>query len=195
VTGSDGTLDISGTAQTAIAHVVYDRTESGTVSPHGSRLEVSAGSLFNTADSRNAPLLHLNAIEAFQVTGKGILGLSAEGNTYFGRNVAEPLRFTLGGPFRLSASSIDEYRGTDDFLVRAAYLHRVATLPSGLGQGLYMSFGYEAGEIWAPERSASLRQDGVLTVIAATPLGAITVGEAVGDAGRRKVFFSFGRLF
>jgi NTE family protein len=139
--------------------------------------------------------MQVKAFKTFSVTEKGILGLAAEGNTYFGRNVAEPLRFTLGGPLRLSASSIDEYRGTDDFLIRAAYLHRVATLPSGLGQGLYLSFGYEAGEIWPPERSALLRQDGLLTVIAATPLGAITVGGAVGDAGRRKVFFSFGRLF
>jgi NTE family protein len=195
VTGSDGTQNVSGTAQTAIAHVVYDRTESGTISPHGSRLEVSAGSLFNAAASTNAPLLQVKAFQTFSVTGRDILGLAAEGNTYFGRNVAEPLRFTLGGPLRLSASSIDEYRGTDDFLIRAGYLHRIATLPSGLGQGVYMSFGYEAGEIWAPDRPALLRQDGVLTMIAATPLGAITVGGAVGDAGRRKVFFSFGRLF
>jgi NTE family protein len=195
VTGNDGLQNVSGTAQTATVHVVYDRTESGTTSPHGSRLEVSAGSLFNAAASTNAPLMQVKAFKTFSVTEKGILGLAAEGNTYFGRNVAEPLRFTLGGPLRLSASSIDEYRGTDDFLIRAAYLHRVATLPSGLGQGLYLSFGYEAGEIWPPERSALLRQDGLLTVIAATPLGAITVGGAVGDAGRRKVFFSFGRLF
>jgi NTE family protein len=195
VTGSDGTQNVSGTAQTAIAHVVYDRTESGTISPNGSRLEISAGSLFNAAASTNAPLMQVKAFQTFSVTGQDILGLAAEGNTYFGRNVAEPLRFTLGGPLRLSASSIDEYRGTDDFLIRAGYLHRIATLPSGLGEGVYMSFGYEAGKMWAPERPALLRQDGVLTMIAATPLGAITVGGAVGDAGRRKVFFSFGRLF
>jgi NTE family protein len=40
-----------------------------------------------------------------------------------------------------------------------------------------------------------MREDGVLTVIAATPIGVIKFGGAVGDAGRRKVFFSFGRLF
>jgi NTE family protein len=195
MTGSDGMQDVSGSAQTATAHIVYDRTESGIISPNGSRLEASAGSLFNAATSRSAPLIEAKSAKTFRITEENILALSAEGNTYFRRRVAEPLRFTLGGPVRLSASSIDEYRGTDDFLVRAGYLHRVATLPSGLGQGLYMSFGYEGGEIWAPERRAFLRQDGLLTVIAATPLGAITVGGAVGDAGRRKVFFSFGRLF
>jgi len=195
VNGSDGTQNISGNAQTVIAHVVYDNTESGTISPHGSRLEVSTGSLFSAVASRNTPLMQVKATKTFGVTEKDILGLSAEGNTYFGRNVAEPLRFTLGGPLRLSASSIDEYRGTDDFLIRAGYLHRVANLPSGLGHGVYMGLGYEAGETWAPARPAFLRQDGVLTMVAATPLGAMTLGGAIGDAGRRKVFFSYGRLF
>jgi NTE family protein len=195
VNGSDGTQAVSGSAQTAIANIVYDRTESGIISAHGSRIEVSAGSLFDAAGSSNAPLISAQAARTFTVSGENILALSVEGNTYGRRTVAEPLRFTLGGPFRLSASSIDEYRGTDDFLARAGYLHRLATLPSELGHGLYLSTGYEGGEIWSPDRRAILRQDGFLGVIAATPLGAITVGGAVGDAGRRKVFFSFGRLF
>jgi NTE family protein len=195
VNGSDGTQDISGTAQTGTANIVFDRTESGTISAHGSRLNVSAGSLFDAAGSRNAPLFEVHTGKTFKMPGRSILALSAEGNTYFRRNVAEPLRFTLGGPLRLSASSIDEYRGTDDFLVRSGYLHRIATLPTGLGDGLYLSAGYEGGEIWAPERRAFLRQDGLLGVIAATPLGAFTVGGAVGDAGRRKIFFTFGHLF
>jgi NTE family protein len=195
VTGSDNTQDISGSAQTATAHIVYDRTEAGIISPSSSRLEITAGSLFNTVASRNAPLVEANATKTFRITDQDILAVGVEGNTYFRRNVTELLRFTVGGPLRLSASSIDEYRGTDDFLARAGYLHRIATLPSGLGQGLYMGLGYEGSEIWVPETRTFLRQDGLLTVIAATPLGAITVGGAAGDAGRRKVFFSFGRLF
>ena len=39
-------------------------------------------------------------------------------------------------------------------------MHRIAALPTGLGQGLYASVGYEAGEIWSPEQKAFLRQDG-----------------------------------
>jgi NTE family protein len=158
-------------------------------------LQVSTGSSFDAVGSRNAPLLEVQTVKTFKMPNKSILGLSAEGNSYFRRNVAEPLRFTLGGPLRLSASSIDEYRGTDDFLVRAGYLHRIATLPTELGDGLYLSAGYEGGEIWSPERRAFLRQDGLLGVVAATPLGAFTVGGAIGDAGRRKVFFTFGHLF
>jgi NTE family protein len=123
------------------------------------------------------------------------VGFGISADTYFRRNVADPLRFTLGGPMRLSASSIDEYRGTDDMLVRAVYLRRIASLPTQLGDGLYISTAYEGGEMWSPEQPAFLRQDGVLGVLAATPLGSITLGGSVGDAGRRKFFFTFGRLF
>jgi NTE family protein len=192
--GADGFPNVSGTAQTAVAQVVYDSRESGTVSPRGTLFKVSAGSLFNTVGSENAPMVQATVGRSFSLPS-GIIGFSAEGNTYFRRDVAEPLRFTLGGPLRLSASSIDEYRGTDDFLARAAYLHRIAALPFGIGQGLYATFGYEGGEIWSPERPAILRQDGFLMGLAATPLGVIQFGGSVGDAGRRKIFFSFGRLF
>jgi NTE family protein len=130
-----------------------------------------------------------------EFANKNIFGLALSADTYFRRDVADPLRFTLGGPLRLSASSVDEYRGTDDMLVRAAYLRRMASLPTQLGDGLYITGAYEGGEIWSPERPAFLRQDGVLGVLAATPLGSITLGGSIGDAGRRKFFFTFGRLF
>ena len=96
---------------------------------------------------------------------------------------------------RLSASSFDEYRGTDTYLARAGYMHRLAALPTGLGQGLYGVFGYEAGEIWSPEQRAILRQDGLAGLVGNTPLGPFTVGISVGDAGHRKVFITLGRLF
>jgi NTE family protein len=192
--GSDGTPKVSGTAQTAVANVTFDDRDSGMISPRGTLLSLSAGSLFNTVGSANAPVVQASVMRSFALPA-GIFGFSAEGNTYFRRNVTEPLRFTLGGPLRLSASSIDEYRGTDSYLARAAYLHRIAALPFGIGQGLYAAVGYEGGEIWSPERPAVLRQDGFLGGVAATPFGVIQFGGSVGDAGRRKIFFSFGRLF
>jgi NTE family protein len=64
-----------------------------------------------------------------------------------------------------------------------------------MGHGLYTVIGYEAGEIWSPEQHAILRQNGAAGLVASTPLGVITVGGAVGDAGHRKVFIVIGRLF
>jgi NTE family protein len=74
-------------------------------------------------------------------------------------------------------------------------MHRVAALPTGLGQGLYAVLGYEAGEVWSPDQRVILRQDGVAGLVGSTPLGVITVGASVGDAGHRKVFLTIGRWF
>jgi NTE family protein len=194
-TGSGGGPYLSGTAQTGLLHINLDKETSGIVSPHGFRLAAAAGSLYHTAGSSNAPLVMLSTAHTWLWRERNIFGLTADINSYLRANVAQPYRFTLGGPRRLSASSFDEYRGTDTYLARAGYLRRLAALPTGLGQGLYGVIGYEAGEIWSPEQRAILRQDGAVSLVAATPLGAVSFGVSVGDAGHRKVFFTIGRLF
>ncbi len=194
-TGSGGGPYLSGTAQTGLLHIYIDKLSSSTVSPQGFRLSASAGPFYHAVGSANAPLAMLSTARTWSWKERNIFGLAADINSYLRANVAPPYRFTLGGPFRLSASSFDEYRGTDTALVRAGYLRRFAALPTGLGQGLYGAFGYEAGEIWSPEARAFLRQDGVAGLVAATPIGAISFGVSIGDAGRRKVFLTLGRLF
>lgn len=194
-TGAGGGPYLAGTAQTGLLHFNLDKETSGTISPSGFRLNASAGALYHAVDSANAPLIMLSTARTWLFSQRNILGLTADVNSYLRANVAEPYRFTLGGPRRLSASSFDEFRGTDTYLARAGYLRRLAALPTGLGQGLYGIVGYEAGEVWSPEADAILRQDGTAGLVAATPFGAITVGASVGDAGHRKVFFTIGRLF
>ena len=121
--------------------------------------------------------------------------MSGEVNSYLRANVAEPYRFSLGGPMHLSASSFDEYRGTDTYMARIGYMHRMAALPTGLGQGLYYVVAYEAGEIWSPEFKSALHQDGLAGLVANTPLGLVTLGGSAGDADHRKVFITIGRWF
>jgi NTE family protein len=194
-TGSGGGPYLSGTAQTGLFHIKLDKESSGIVSPNGFRLVASAGALYHAAGSSNAPLVMLSTAHTWLWRERNIFGLTADVNSYLRANVAQPYRFTLGGPRHLSASSFDEYRGTDTYLARAGYLRRIAALPTGLGQGLYSVIGYEAGEIWSPEQHAILRQDGTAALVGATPLGALSFGVSVGDAGRRKVFISIGHLF
>jgi NTE family protein len=194
-TGSGGGGYISGTAQEGLLHINIDKETSGSVSPSGFRLNAAAGALYHAVDSANAPVLMLSAAHTWLWKDKNIFGLTADINSYLRANVAQPYRFTLGGPSRLAASSFDEYRGTDTTLARAGYLRRLAALPLGLGQGLYGVVSYEAGEIWSPEARAILRQDGTLGLLAATPLGSISVGGSIGDAAHRKLFITVGRLF
>jgi NTE family protein len=194
-TGNDGGTYLSGTAQTGLLRMNLDMAASGTISPNGFRISAEAGALYHAMASDNAPLVGLSFMGTRSWNEKSIFGLGGEIHSYLRARVAEPYRFTLGGPLRLSASSFDEYRGTDTYLARTGYMHRIAALPTGLGQGLYAVLGYEAGEIWSPDARAVLRQDGTTGLVAGTPLGVITFGVSVGDAGRRKVFFTIGRWF
>ena len=194
-TGSGGGPYLTGTAQMGLLHFNLDRASSGAVSPSGYRLAASAGALYHAVGSSNAPMALLTFNRTFLLEKNNIFGLSAEVHSYLRANVAQPYRFTLGGPMRLSASSFDEYRGTDMYLARAGYMRRLAALPTGLGQGLYGVVGYEAGEIWSPEHRAVLRQDGNLGLVGNTPIGLVTFGVSVGDAGHRKVFVTLGRWF
>jgi NTE family protein len=193
--GSDFRRDLSGTVQTGVLHYTYNSLNAGQLATRGVLLDVSGGALYHSVGSQNAPIAQFSARYSRDFFNENIVGFDVSGDTYFRRNVADPLRFTLGGPQRLSASSIDEYRGTDDMLARAAYYRRIASLPTQLGDGLYITGAYEAGEVWSPERRTFLRQDGVLGLLGTTPLGTITLGGSIGDAGRRKFFFTFGRLF
>ena len=194
-TGTGGGPYLNGTAQTGLLHINIDKTSSGVISPNGFRLAASAGALYHAAASDNAPLANLSFSATRSWRETNIFGVRGEVNSYMRANVAEPYRFTLGGPLRLSAASFDEYRGTDTYLASAGYMRRLAALPTGLGHGLYGVVSYEAGEVWSPETRAVLRQDGVTGLVANTPLGLVTFGISVGDAGHRKVFVTLGRWF
>ncbi|HEY8997255.1 MAG TPA: patatin-like phospholipase family protein [Edaphobacter sp.] len=195
VSGADTSHDLSGTSQTAVLRFSYDSALTAAVSPRGWRIDASAGGRFSSVASVSAPLVQVSISRTDLLGRKNVIGFRTETETYLRRNVADPFRFTLGGPLRLSASSIDEYRGTDDYLVRTGYLRRIASLPSGLGQGVYLTVAYEAGEIWSPERPAILRQNVLGGIVGSTPLGVITLGASVGDAGRRKVFLLLADSF
>jgi NTE family protein len=153
-TGSDGEPYLSGTAQTGLLHINIDKATASGISPNGFRIAASAGALYHAVASSNAPLVKLSFGATRSWNEANIFGVGGEVNSYLRANVAQPYRFTLGGAMRLSASSFDEFRGTDTYLARAGYLHRLAPLPTGLGQGLYGFFGYEAGEVWSPEARA-----------------------------------------
>jgi len=54
---------------------------------------------------------------------------------------------------------------------------------------------YEVGDAWSVPDPQCVAAGWPGGVVAATPFGVITVAGSVDDAGRRKIFFSLGRLF
>jgi len=194
-TGSDGLPNYGGNAQTARIRYVYDSQDRALVPQYGIRAVTSLGYLYATPLSPSAPQLSSQIEFAHTFKKKNVFLINAEGATMFNRDVAQPFRYTLGGPLRLSASAIDQYRGTDYFLVTPGYLWRLRTLPAPLGQSLYVGATYEAGQMRAPDAATITRQDIYFGLIAETPLGVITIAPSIGDGGERKLTFTLGKLF
>lgn len=199
--GSDGNQDFSGGSQRAHVLYTYDTQDRALVPQFGLHFTTEAAFLYDAVGSQNAPELSAKGSYSYsKKTDKGKAGkntfiFAAEGGSMFHRDVAEPFRYTLGGPLRLSASAIDEYRGTDYYLLEPAYLRRIASLPQPLGQNLYVGIAYEAAQMYAPHANVITRQDVYFGVVAETPLGVITFAPAIGDDGHRKFVFTLGKLF
>ncbi|WP_263419640.1 patatin-like phospholipase family protein [Terriglobus albidus] len=205
-TGNDGQGDSSQVAHLFDVRYAHDGQDRAEVAQRGFQYKLGAGYLKAGEQAAAAPRVVGEFQFAHTIGGNTFLA-AVEGGTLFNRDVAQPYRFTLGGPGRLSASAFEEYRGTDYFYLREAYLRRIAKLPDPLGQNIYLAIAYEAGQMRAPRSigvtgtdyaqpvSSFLRQDVMFGVLAETPLGVISFGPAIGDAGRRKLSFTIGRSF
>jgi NTE family protein len=194
-TGNDGLPDYSGNEQKVRVRYIYDSQDRALVPRFGIRSVTDLGYLYALDGSRTAPQL-FDQIEVAHTFGKkNVMLLNAEGATMFNRNVPQPFLYTLGGPLRLSASAIDQYRGTDYFLVTPGYLRRIAQLPAPLGQSIYVGATYEAGQMRSPSAATLTRQDVSFGLVAETPLGVITVAPSFGNAGERKLTFTLGKFF
>jgi NTE family protein len=194
-TGFDGLPNYRGNAQTARLQYIYDSRDRALVPHFGIRSQTDLAYLYGTPGSPSAPQLTSQIAFSRTFDKKNVLLANMEGGTMLNRDVAQPFRFTLGGPLRLSASAIDQYRGTDYFLVTPGYLRRIKSLPSPLGNSLYLGGFYEAGQVRAPDASIITQQDIFFGVIAETPLGVISIGPAFGTHDERKLVFTIGKFF
>jgi NTE family protein len=194
-TGADGLPDYHGNSQLGRVQYIFDNQDRALVPEYGLRATVDIGYLYGTPGSPSAPHSTARFEIAHQLSKKNVIFLNAEGGTMFNRDVAQPFRFTIGGPERLSASSIDQYRGTDYFLVTPAYLRKIKSLPSPLGSNLYVGSIFELGQMRAPDAANITRFDFSFGLVAETPLGVISIAPAFGNAGERKLVFTIGRLF
>jgi len=191
---ADNLPNVLGPMQRARLRFDFDTQDRALVPQFGVHVAAESGYLFHAVQSSNAPQLRIQASLAHRVD-KNLLLLSLDSGTMFHRNVAQPFRFTLGGPLHLSASAIDEYRGTDYFFLSPLFLRRIASMPAPLGQSIYFGAGYEAGQMRSPDASTITRQDFFFGIFAETPLGVITLAPAFGDNGYRKFTFTLGKFF
>jgi NTE family protein len=194
-TGADGLPDYYNNSQYVRAQYTFDSQDRALVPTYGVRSTTTFGYLYGTPGSSPAPEF-TGQISFGQTIGKkNIILANLEGGTLFNRDVAQPFRFTLGGPLRLAASAIDQYRGTDYFLVTPGYLRRLHSLPAPINGNLYFGTTYELGQMRAPHTNNIMRQDVYFGLVGETPLGVISIAPAFGNGGERKLVFTIGKLF
>jgi predicted acylesterase/phospholipase RssA len=192
----------------AIRMSVGRDTRSGSILPlSGGVARLDGGYRFHTGSGSNVPFFsgelshstHLTAdtnIGWLNAIEKGmVLHSEVRAATDFHRPEAEPYKFAIGGPFELSAYQIGEYRTTDYALGKAYVFKQIIQLPPPLGQGIYGFAGVEGGGVFDVQ-SLGLRPvsfTGGAALI--TPLGALSLGGAIGAGGHRKAYFAFGKMF
>jgi NTE family protein len=194
-TGSDGLPDYSSNSQTVRLQYILDSQNRALIPHRGVRVTTSFGYLYNTVDSPSAPQFLTQIEGAHTWSDKNIFLWKAEGATMLNRNVAQPFRFTLGGPLRLASLSIDQLRGTDYWLVTPGYLRRIYAMHPPLSGGIYLGGTVEAGQMRAPDARTVTREDVYFGIVAETPLGVITIAPAIGSNGDHKFVFTIGRFF
>jgi NTE family protein len=140
------------------------------------------------------PVVDSQLVIAKQFRRRNIFIIAMAGGTTAGNEIALQ-GFTLGGPIRLSALSRNEVIGDNYYYSGFFYLRSLTNKELTFFGRAYFTFGYELGNAYTNSQRANAFHDGLLGIIAETPLGGIFVGGSVGEQGHRKFFFRVGRIF
>jgi NTE family protein len=122
----------------------------------------------------------------------------ADGGSNLGTTIPPYDEFALGGLFSLGGYSEGELRGQYFATAKVGYHYRIAALPSGFGQGVYVGALLEAGNTW--DRSADISVSDLLysaTVLlgADTIIGPMFLAYAHAEGGSDRVYLTVGRTF
>ena len=111
------------------------------------------------------------------------------------RDVTPPFDFSLGGQLRLSAYNRNEFRGANYFYASPGYLHSLGSLSEVIGGRYYVGAWYEVGSAFNDWGTKDIRHAVAGGFLMNTKIGLITLGGAVGEGGRGRIFFSLGNVF
>ena len=188
--------ELSGREQAARLRWVYDGQDHWIVPNRGLRFSSTFDWLFEapdiTGDLRRATL-HASTFAPLGRRGRAFV--SFEGGTFFRDEPSSFYQFTLGGPLRLSAFDVDEFRGDHLLLVSTGYLHTMGRLPAFVGGPVYLIGFVESGSAFDALMSARVHTDLSGGLLVETLLGPLLMGGSVGDDGSSAFFFSIGRVF
>ena len=104
-------------------------------------------------------------------------------------------QFQLGGPLRLGAQAIGEFRGDHYALVTGGYLKGVGRLPDFLGGPVFIGGWIENGSAFDTFDTAKLRTNVSLGSVIDTLIGPAILGASFGFNGDWRYYFGIGRVF
>jgi NTE family protein len=188
--------NVEGTLSAASARFVY-AGQNGVVAPtHGVRTVASLFWYFRSPGAPEAyPQAEADASSFHAIGSKGALFLYGAGGTSFNNQPGPIQQFTLGGPLRLSAYGLAQFRGSNYGLVAGGYRRRLGSFPTLIGGRIYGAVWYEGGSAFFRRSDLKYRDDVAGAVVVDTLLGPLTIGGAWGKGGTGKIFFSLGRFF
>jgi NTE family protein len=189
--------NVKGNVGAAEARFIYDGLDHLLAPTRGVRVSSDIFWYFTSPGAPRAFPRAEAAVSGFQsVSERGALFGYASGGTTFKKTPGPVQQFTLGGPLRLSAYGLDEFRGSNYLLGGAGYRHRLGSLPlpAILGGRVFAGAWYESGSAFFRRAEARYAHDVAGALMIETLLGPLTIGGAWGKGMRGGVFFSFGRL-
>ena len=172
-----------------------DRSSSAQFNHDGVRFRADYQHFFNSeaipadADRGEARVSYFKPVGS-----KNVFGIRAAGGTAFNSDLSPIYAFTLGGPYQMSAYTLNEFRGRNYFYVSPTYLRKLGSLPEFIGGDLFFSAAYEAGSAYNHWDSKDTKNDGAIGLLMETKLGGLGFGGAVGENGRARLFFTFGAV-
>ncbi|MEX2263036.1 MAG: patatin-like phospholipase family protein [Bryobacteraceae bacterium] len=180
-----------GPVQTASLRWFRDTQDSALLPTDGLRVN-AAGEWFFQAPGANSgfPRLSVNGSIYRTPAPRHTFFGSATAGTGFGENLPFLQQFTLGGPLRLAAFRLQEFRGDSVLYGAGGYIYELGRLPSFLGERFGATGWYEAGRI-----GGDTNQGANAGIVAETSLGTVFLGGTWGDGGRRRFYFTLGRFF
>lgn len=111
--------------------------------------------------------------------------------------VSEELLF--GGPDYFYGYAREELRGSHLGVARVEYRYKLFDLPTGIGEGTYLHFVFNTGNVWRTWRDVEnrfrLRYGGGIGIGIDSVIGPIAVGYGRGDEAQDELYMSIGVLF
>jgi NTE family protein len=121
-----------------------------------------------------------------------------DGGSNLGSTIPSYDEFTLGGLFSLGGYADGEFHGQYFATAKAGYYVRIAALPAGFGQGVYVGGILETGNTWARTADISLHdlRYGFTAILGAdTIAGPVFLAYGIGEGGSDRFYLTVGRTF